>query len=416
YALAPGRARRCASEWRRGLLKSFIMGEMPAISPGKFVNAMMKGDYEAYRKDDMPELLPVFQVDTQTRQSPLLNLRILDLLQVTKNTGRSIDDRHMELQSIISYFESMGCPEIAVEKALIGLLEAKLIEAFDASVQELSPNQKMSITHSGQAHLRLATHDHIFFEQMAITTAIVDEESAIKLREIYLSKSQLPQRMEKVRRTFVTYLLEEDAHHLSVPSDLPKYESQRDLIDRLRKFSISQSDSPQKEILCEKVHAIVDWFDTARGFGFVEVDEVEGRIFLHAKTLRSCGIDQVSDGDDLLCDVGRNDRGIHVARIHDIQTDRSSVSKAHCKIVRLFLDRGYGFVQVNGGPDNAFFHLSAISPDDQDRLDVGVIIEAEIGPDRKGRGLQVKRVLSIHSSQFSDRSGIHHSVAISDSK
>ncbi len=205
--------------------------------------------------------------------------------------------------------------------------------------------------------------------------------------------------MEEVRRTFVTYLLEEDAHHLSAPSDLPKYESQRDLIDRLRKFSTAQGDSPQKEILFERVHAIVDWFDTAKGYGFVEVDKVQGGIFLHAATLQSCGIDQVSDGDDLLCDVGRDAKGIHVAKIHNVPTDRSSVSKAHCKIVRLFLERRYGFVQVNGGPESAFFHLSVISPEDQDRLDVGVIMEAEVGPDKKGRGLQVKRVLSIHPPQ-----------------
>ena len=277
-------------------------------------------------------------------------------------------------------------------------MEAKLIEAFDASVQELSPDQRLSITHSGQAHLRLATDNGVFFEQMAITTAITDEEVATRLQETYSSKSQIPQKMDEIRRTFVTYLLEEDGCHITEAPDLPQYESQRELIDKLRRFSMTQGDPPQREILFENVRATVDWFDaTNMKYGFVEVDEVEGNVFLHAKTLQSCNIDQVSDGDELLCDIGRNTKGIHVAKIHSIQTDRSSISRTYCKVVRLFLKRGYGFVQVNGGPDSAYFHLSAVPRDDRDKLDVGATIEAEIGPDKSGSGLQVRRVLSIQS-------------------
>lgn len=62
------------------LIKSYISGELPSINFTRFMDALIRGDYEVYKNGDIPEIYPIFQVDSQVRQSPLQALRILTLL------------------------------------------------------------------------------------------------------------------------------------------------------------------------------------------------------------------------------------------------------------------------------------------------------------------------------------------------
>ena len=57
------------------LISSFIIHETIATKYSKFMNALMKGDYEAYKRGDGHEIFPVFQVDQEIRHSPLVFLR-----------------------------------------------------------------------------------------------------------------------------------------------------------------------------------------------------------------------------------------------------------------------------------------------------------------------------------------------------
>ena len=121
------------------LISSFITHETIATNYSKFMNALMKGDYEAYKRGDGHEIFPVFQVDQKIRQSPLVFLRILALLDALYKEGKTIDERHISVQSVFDYFDAVGCSESSVDKALLSLLEAGLIEPYDASVRDLSP-------------------------------------------------------------------------------------------------------------------------------------------------------------------------------------------------------------------------------------------------------------------------------------
>ena len=121
------------------LISSFITHETIATNYSKFMNALMKGDYEAYKRGDGHEIFPVFQVDRKIRQSPLVFLSILALLDALYKEGKTIDERHISVQSVFDYFDAVGCSESSVDKALLSLLEAGLIEPYDASVRDLSP-------------------------------------------------------------------------------------------------------------------------------------------------------------------------------------------------------------------------------------------------------------------------------------
>ena len=386
------------------LISSFVNLETVGTDFPKFMNALIKGDHEAYRSGDGHEIFPVFQVDQKIRQSPLMVLRVLSLLDSLYKSGKSVDERHISIQSIFDYFDAAGCAESSVDRALLSLLEAGLVEPYDSSVRDLSPGQRLALAFSGRAHLRLALNNDIFLEQMALTTAISNEDTAHQIRDVYLSNAPLNDRMRQVRQMFVKYVIEEDSGHMSIPSQLEQYDCQNNLLEKLEGFVHKQPQSGSEElthsgnehevgVIHEGVVGTVDWFDAEKGFGFVDVEGVEVQVFIHAQQVRASAVEAVSDGDDLLCDVGRNAKGLYVCRVHDVETVPEGVETTDCQIVRVFAERGYGFVQLVDSSVNAFFHFSIVPTSDRAKLQVGVQFKAQLRVDRDGRGLQVKKVL-----------------------
>jgi hypothetical protein len=99
-----------------------------------------------YRQSDNHLIYPVFQVSDKIRQSPLLVIRILALLDDTRKGARNVEDGHLSVQSIVDYFSAIGHSEIGIESALIPMLQAGLVEAYDPSVQDLLPSQRLATT------------------------------------------------------------------------------------------------------------------------------------------------------------------------------------------------------------------------------------------------------------------------------
>lgn len=383
------------------LLNSFITGADLVPTFNRFMNALLKGDWDAYKRGDQHEVFPVFDVDAELQQSPLLTLRILALLQSTKNASKNLDERHLSVQSVLDYFDSIGGYEAAIDRCLLRLLEAGLVEPYDSSVRDLSPSQKLAISDSGMAHLRLATYNDVFREQMAITTPIANPDTASRIRTLHLAKGPIPERMSEIRNEFTAYLIAEDARHLACDVTGPHYESQTHLLEQLGKpINASKQDTAatttkvvETVVIAEGILATVDWFDAEKGYGFVDAEGIEGQVFIHAQSLSEAGIASIGDGDDILCDVGRNAKGVHVTKVHDVQTDPASVQATSCKITRLFPERGYGFVRLADSSNDAWFHYSVVPEADRANLTEGQTMRVTLGPDKKGVGLQVKSVV-----------------------
>lgn len=387
------------------LLKSFFIGEFVAPNFAKFMNALIKGDYNLYKAGDCYEIFPIFQVDAKIKQSPLIALRVLALLESARCGARTVEDRHLTVKSIEQYFEATGCSESSVDKVISSLFDARLIEPFDPSVRDLSHEQRLAISYSGRAHLRLASRNDVFFEQMALTTAIRDEEVAVSIRSEYESSSLYRDKMHRIRHLFLEYLIEEDRRNISIPGGLSQYDSQVSLVSDLKEIAggARHSEADASSVLGEEfrhgifkegVVATVDWFDHERGYGFADVPDIDGKVFLHITKLKDANIGIVSDGDDLLCDLGRDSKGLSIFQVHDIQTDLDEVETVEVKVVKLLPDRKYGFVRINGGSREAFFHYSAMPEAQRSLLKIGSSLVAEVRPDKHGRGLQVRRVLT----------------------
>ncbi len=79
------------------------------------------------------------------------------------------------------------------------------------------------------------------------------------------------------------------------------------------------SSSPQ-------LKASVKWYNPEKGFGFVELADGTGDVFLHANALQASGFQQVSPGATLEVRVGQGQKGRQVEQV--LTVDESTASAA----------------------------------------------------------------------------------------
>jgi len=117
----------------------------------------------------------------------------------------------------------------------------------------------------------------------------------------------------------------------------------------------------------ESVRAKVKWFDTKKGFGFVDPDTVSGDAFLHITVLEQTGLKTLLPGATVTCDLNNGPKGLQVALIADIDTSTAELptpgvdgetAEAEIKFYRQ--DKGYGFAVVDGLPEDVFLGASTL--------------------------------------------------------
>ena len=172
-------------------------------------------------------------------------------LEAVALTERNIEDKHVSVQSIIDYFDVLGCSEAACLSVLNKLFVARLIEPYDVSVPNVAAGQKLAITFAGKAHVQLATTNRAFFSQMALTTSITDESKADEISQVYLSKNSPRDRHDTIRKVFADYLLIEDAQHLQHTTSSPAYQGQSELIGLIKRLGTADNKSQDK---CSRHH------------------------------------------------------------------------------------------------------------------------------------------------------------------
>ncbi len=68
------------------------------------------------------------------------------------------------------------------------------------------------------------------------------------------------------------------------------------------------------------VDAVVKWFNPEKGFGFVELADGTGDVFLHANSLSASGHDSVEQGATLKVRIGQGPKGRQVAEVLAVDT------------------------------------------------------------------------------------------------
>jgi cold shock protein len=160
------------------------------------------------------------------------------------------------------------------------------------------------------------------------------------------------------------------------------------------------------------VDAIVKWFKSEKGFGFVELSNGTGDAFLHIGALQAAGYDSVPPGAKLKVYVGNGAKGAQVTRVLEVDTagaaerappppqqrfggDQSRAPRRHpdpatavqvSGTVKWFDDnKGFGFVQSNDGGKDVFVHISILGPSGVQHLAEGQPVTMRVVDTPKGR-------------------------------
>jgi CspA family cold shock protein len=149
----------------------------------------------------------------------------------------------------------------------------------------------------------------------------------------------------------------------------------------------------------------VKWFNPEKGFGFAELSDGSGDAFLHETVLAQRSINAVQPGDTLEVRVGPGHKGPHVTEVLSVDTSMaapatprrstfrettsggpsSGTSVEETGTVKWFkVDKGFGFINRDGGGKDVFVHISALAPSGLTTLNEGERVTFTVAEGRKG--------------------------------
>lgn len=174
------------------------------------------------------------------------------------------------------------------------------------------------------------------------------------------------------------------------------------------------------------IDATVKWFNPEKGFGFVELSDGSGDVFLHARALEAAGQESVPPGSKLSVRVGQGQKGRQVTEVLEVDTStaeaapprRSSFgdrpggggfggaprsgggpraatgpTEERVGTVKWYNpDKGFGFIAVEGGGKDVFVHVTVISRSGLSDLAEGQRVVVQVGQGPKGpeaRGIEL---------------------------
>lgn len=159
------------------------------------------------------------------------------------------------------------------------------------------------------------------------------------------------------------------------------------------------------------VDAVVKWFKSDKGFGFVELANGTGDAFLHIGAVQAAGYDALPPGAKLKVVVANSVKGQQVQRVVDVDLssaqeqrpaaprgggfdgprprrqapDPSTAVTVVGKVKWFDETKGFGFVQSNDGGKDVFVHISILAPSGVSRLAEGQPVTMQVVDTAKGR-------------------------------
>ena len=150
----------------------------------------------------------------------------------------------------------------------------------------------------------------------------------------------------------------------------------------------------------EPVAAVVKWFDSLRGFGFVKVED-GSEAFLHVSRLKSSGFsDDLPEGSQIRVRVGPGKRGAEVTELVEVSVAGSSRSPKQpgerslaqdtpdeelVGSVKWYnSDKGFGFVAVGEGRKDVFVSGRVLERSGLNSLPEGRRVKMKVVQGHKG--------------------------------
>jgi hypothetical protein len=228
------------------LLAAYLVRGKYRLKPAdeaKIDRAAILGLWEHFSQERSLRILNLLWSPRTTECSPLLSLRVLERIYELRENDDPRAGRGFEaVDHIVDYFSLCGVPAAGVDKALVELVNARLLEPFDISI--LSGNTPLTssddfkfvtITSSGRLHRRWIQSRPSYGTSMVEDAAIFDEAVFSELcrlegyRSEALRKAQFSQAdvfEAQIAQLVKSHLLLQDAGHVTLPST-PEFDGQR---------------------------------------------------------------------------------------------------------------------------------------------------------------------------------------------
>jgi len=59
----------------------------------------------------------------------------------------------------------------------------------------------------------------------------------------------------------------------------------------------------------------IKWFNSKKGYGFIEREDKEKDIFVHASTVREAGLKSLNEGDELTFEISEGEKGFSAVNL-----------------------------------------------------------------------------------------------------
>ncbi len=147
------------------------------------------------------------------------------------------------------------------------------------------------------------------------------------------------------------------------------------------------------------VEGWVKWFDVAKGYGFIVPDDGAPDVLIHVTVLRRDGFANLTEGDRVVAEAQRRDRGLQVFKVLSVApgtlvepVERPSqrrqvtqVGSFEIVIVKWFnRSRGFGFLTRGEGTEDIFVHMETMRCYGFTDPKPGQSMLARFGPGPKG--------------------------------
>ena len=158
------------------------------------------------------------------------------------------------------------------------------------------------------------------------------------------------------------------------------------------------------------MRATVKWYNPEKGFGFIELADGSGDVFLHAKVLQAAGHQAVSPGATLQVRVGQGQRGREVEQVVSVDestaraaepagvagfrprvqrssrppADLSAAAEMTGIVKWLHPTKGFGFISPQGGGKDLFVHATTLERAGVPPLQEGQVVRIRAVPGAKG--------------------------------
>ncbi len=124
----------------------------------------------------------------------------------------------------------------------------------------------------------------------------------------------------------------------------------------------------QPEITHREITAVVKWFNTTKGFGFVQPSDGSPDAFMHISVVTRSGISHIPQGATIVCDLCNGPKGPQVASVHrvtdipadvppaggDDTGDLGPTTEVEGTVKFYNHDKGFGFVVPDDGSKDVF--------------------------------------------------------------